>query len=71
MGARREVPGCARPGGWSAAVCPPWTPPADGLLRALDGPRAGRRLGDGLGRTGLKSCGLQSTSGPSEKMRAR
>jgi hypothetical protein len=36
--------------GWPAATCPPWTPPVDGLRRSLDGPRAGRRLGDGLGR---------------------
>jgi hypothetical protein len=36
--------------GWPTAACPPWTPPADGLWRASDGPRAGRRLGDGLGR---------------------
>jgi hypothetical protein len=36
--------------GWPAAACPPWTPLADGLRRASDGPCAGRRLGDGLGR---------------------
>jgi hypothetical protein len=51
-GAARGARVCT-PGGWPAATCPPWTPPANGLLRALDGPHAGRRLGDGLGRTGL------------------